>query len=94
MPLVVIDCSMQNVSLKNAPVDVKVELNEKDIFPRNSQSIVSYCTILLSSTIRFLVMSELQFKSVSHVSLFGWFRGLLVARQPAAAQRVIHSSNR
>ena len=36
MPLIVIDCSKQNESLKNATVDVKVELNAKDILPTNT----------------------------------------------------------
>ena len=43
MPLTVIDCSKQNESLKNASVDVKVELNAKDIFPTNTSV---YCLIL------------------------------------------------
>ena len=36
MPLIVIDCSKQNESLKNAPVAVKVELQSKQNFPDNT----------------------------------------------------------
>ena len=43
MPLVVIDCSKQNDSLKNAPVDVKVELQSKKSFPANT---AAYCLLL------------------------------------------------
>ena len=43
MPLIVIDCSKQNESLKNAPVDVKVELQSKQNFPDNTSV---YCLLL------------------------------------------------
>ena len=43
IPLIVIDCSKQNDSLKNAPVDVKVELQSNDNFPANT---AVYCLIL------------------------------------------------
>ena len=42
-PLVVIDCSKQNDSLKNAPVDVKIELSAKENFPDNT---AVYCLII------------------------------------------------
>ena len=43
MPLIVIDCSKQNETLKNAPVDVKVELQSKSNFP---ESTAAYCLLL------------------------------------------------
>ena len=36
MPLIVIDCSKQNETLKNAPVDVKVELQSTANFATNT----------------------------------------------------------
>ena len=42
-PLVVIDCSKQNESLKQAPVDVRLEFEAKENFPAQ---ISAYCLIL------------------------------------------------
>ncbi|XP_031789139.1 uncharacterized protein LOC116418177 [Nasonia vitripennis] len=42
-PLIVIDCSRQNESLKNAPVDVRLEFEAKKDFPANTSA---YCLIL------------------------------------------------
>lgn len=42
-PLFVIDCSKQNESLKQAPVDVRLEFEAKDNFPANTSA---YCLIL------------------------------------------------
>jgi len=43
IPLFVIDCSKQNESLKNAPVDVRLELEARENFPANT---AAYCMIL------------------------------------------------
>lgn len=42
-PLIVIDCSKQNESLKSAPVDVRLEFETRDNFPTDT---VAYCLIL------------------------------------------------
>jgi hypothetical protein len=42
-PLIVIDCSKQNESLKHAPVDVRVEFESSENFPANTSA---YCLIL------------------------------------------------
>ena len=42
-PLIVIDCSRQNESLKSAPVDVRIEFETKNNFPDNT---TAYCLIL------------------------------------------------
>ena len=41
-PLVVFDCSKQNESLKNAPVDVRLEFESRSNFPDNTSA---YCLI-------------------------------------------------
>ena len=43
LPLIIIDCSKQNDSLKNAPVDVRLEFESKKNFPANTSA---YCLIL------------------------------------------------
>jgi len=43
VPLIVIDCSKQNESLKNAPVDVRLEFESRSNFPANT---AVYCLIL------------------------------------------------
>ncbi|KAL7302418.1 hypothetical protein TKK_0005072 [Trichogramma kaykai] len=43
MPLIIIDCSKQNESLKAAPVDVRIEFESKEPFPPNTSA---YCLIL------------------------------------------------
>ena len=42
-PLIVIDCSKQNESLKSAPVDVRLEFEARDNFPALTSA---YCLIL------------------------------------------------
>lgn len=43
LPLIVIDCSKQNESIKSAPVDVRLEFESRDDFPDNT---TAYCLIL------------------------------------------------
>uniref|UniRef100_A0ABD2W780 Double jelly roll-like domain-containing protein n=1 Tax=Trichogramma kaykai TaxID=54128 RepID=A0ABD2W780_9HYME len=43
MPLIIIDCSKQNESLKAAPVDVRIEFESSEPFPPNTSA---YCLIL------------------------------------------------
>lgn len=43
LPLIVIDCSKQNESLKSAPVDVRLEFESRDNFPAGTSA---YCLIL------------------------------------------------
>lgn len=43
VPLIVIDCSKQNESLKQAPVDVRLEFEAKENFPAGTSA---YCLIL------------------------------------------------
>ena len=43
LPLIVIDCSKQNESSKNAPVDVRLEFESRNNFP---DGITVYCLIL------------------------------------------------
>ena len=43
VPLIVIDCSKQNETLKNAPVDVRIEIESRDNFPENTSA---YCLII------------------------------------------------
>ncbi len=51
IPLVVIDCSKQNESLKHAPVDVRLELESRNNFPVNTAAYcLSYTTELSSTT--------------------------------------------
>lgn len=42
-PLIVIDCARQNESLKNAPVDIRLEFESKENFPAQTSA---YCLIL------------------------------------------------
>ena len=50
VPLIVIDCSKQNESLKNAPVDVRLELESRNNFPANT---AAYCLILHDRIIQY-----------------------------------------
>ncbi len=43
IPLIVLDCSKQNESLKNAPVDVRLEIETRENFPENTSA---YCLII------------------------------------------------
>jgi len=43
IPLIVIDCSKQNELLKNALVDVRLELESRNNFPANT---AAYCLII------------------------------------------------
>ena len=49
-PLIVIDCARQNESLKNAPVDVRLEFESKIDFPANT---TAYCMILHDRIIQY-----------------------------------------
>ena len=54
IPLFVIDCSKQNDSLKNAPVDVRLEFESRDIFPDNTSA---YCLILHDRIVEYNAVS-------------------------------------
>ena len=54
VPLIVIDCSRQNDSLKNAPVDVRLEFESKTIFPDNTSA---YCLILHDRVVEYNAVS-------------------------------------
>ncbi|XP_008211761.1 uncharacterized protein LOC103317008 [Nasonia vitripennis] len=58
IPLVVIDCSKQNESLKNAPVDVRLEFESRDLIPAGQQSSTSaYCLILHDQVVQYNPMN-------------------------------------
>ena len=54
VPLIVIDCSKQNDSLKNAPVDVRLEFESKTNFPANTSA---YCLILHDRIVEYNAVS-------------------------------------
>lgn len=54
IPLFVIDCSKQNESLKNAPVDVRLEFEARENFPANTSA---YCLIIHDRIIEYNPMS-------------------------------------
>ena len=54
VPLIVIDCSRQNDSLKNAPVDVRLEFESTAIFPENTSA---YCLILHDRVVEYNAVS-------------------------------------
>ena len=54
VPLIVIDCSRQNDSLKNAPVDDRLEFESKEIFPDNTSA---YCLILHDRVVEYNAVS-------------------------------------
>ena len=53
-PLVVIDCSKQNDSLKNSPIDVRIELSSKENFPENT---TLYCLLIHDRIIEYNPMT-------------------------------------
>ncbi|KAL7292674.1 hypothetical protein TKK_0013799 [Trichogramma kaykai] len=53
-PLIVIDCSKQNESLKNAPVDVRLEFESSANFPANTSA---YCLILHDRIVEYNTVS-------------------------------------
>lgn len=53
-PLIVIDCSKQNESLKQGPVDVRLEFEAKENFPANT---TAYCLILHDRIIEYRPIS-------------------------------------
>ncbi|XP_058791045.1 uncharacterized protein LOC131664173 [Phymastichus coffea] len=55
MPLIVIDCSKQNESLKSAPVDVRLEFETKTNIP---QGTAAYCLILHDRIIQYNPISS------------------------------------
>ena len=50
VPLIVIDCSKQNESLKSAPVDVRLEFEARDNFPAETSA---YCLILHDRVVQY-----------------------------------------
>ena len=54
IPLIVIDCSKQNESLKNAPVVVRLEVETKENFPENTSA---YCLIIHDKIVEYNPMS-------------------------------------
>ena len=54
MPLIVIDCSKQDESLKNAPVDIRLEFEARENFPANT---AAYCLILHDRIVQYNPMS-------------------------------------
>ena len=54
VPLIVIDCSRQNDSLKNEPVDVRLEFESKNNFPENTSA---YCLILHDRVVEYNAVS-------------------------------------
>ena len=50
MPLIVIDCSKQNETLKSAPVDVRLEFEARDNLPAGTSA---YCLILHDRIIQY-----------------------------------------
>ncbi|KAL7307444.1 hypothetical protein TKK_0000623 [Trichogramma kaykai] len=54
MPLIIIDCSKQNETLKSAPVDVRIEFEAAKDFPNNT---TAYCLILHDRIIEQNIMS-------------------------------------
>lgn len=54
IPLMVIDCSKQNESLKNAPVDVRLEFDAPNNFPANT---AAYCLIIHDRIVEYNPMS-------------------------------------
>ncbi|KAL7290400.1 hypothetical protein TKK_0016091 [Trichogramma kaykai] len=53
-PLIVIDCSKQNESLKNGPVDVRLEFESSANFPANTSA---YCLILHDRIVEYNAVS-------------------------------------
>ena len=54
VPLVVIDCSHQNESIKNAPVDVRLEIQATKPFPAST---VAYCLIIHDRIVQYNPLS-------------------------------------
>ena len=53
-PLIVIDCSKQNESLKSAPVDIRLEFEAKENFPAGTSA---YCLILHDRIVQYSPVS-------------------------------------
>ena len=53
-PLIVIDCSKQNESLKSAPVDIRLEFKAKENFPGGTSA---YCLILHDRIVQYSPVS-------------------------------------
>ena len=53
-PLIVIDCSKQNESLKSAPVDIRLEFEAKHNFPAGTSA---YCLILHDRIVQYSPVS-------------------------------------
>lgn len=54
-PLIVIDCSKQNESLKSGPVDIRLEFESTDPFPANTSA---YCLILHDRVVEYNPISN------------------------------------
>ena len=54
IPLIVIDCSKQNKSLKSAPVDVRVEFDARANFPAGTSA---YCLIIHDRVVQYNAIS-------------------------------------
>ena len=54
VPLIVIDCSKQNDTIKNGPVDVRIEFESRTEFPANT---TAYCMIIHDRLIQYNPMS-------------------------------------
>ena len=54
MPLIVIDCSKQNESLRNAPVDIRLEFEAKENFSAGTSA---YCLILHDRIVQYCPVS-------------------------------------
>ena len=54
IPLIVIDCSKQNESIKNAPVDVRLQFESRGNFPANTSA---YCLILHDRVVHYTPVS-------------------------------------
>ena len=53
-PLIVIDCSEQNESLKTVPVDIRLEFEAKENFPAQT---AAYCLILHDRVVEYKPIS-------------------------------------
>ncbi|XP_043474353.1 uncharacterized protein LOC122506305 [Leptopilina heterotoma] len=60
-PLIVIDCSKQNESLENGPVDIRLEFEAKDNFPAHTSA---YCLILHDRIVEYKPISGIVKKIV------------------------------
>lgn len=55
-PIFVFDCSKQNETLKGAPVDVRIEIESKQVFPANTSA---YCVIIHDRIVEYTPLSNM-----------------------------------